>query len=92
MLVGLTKSFQLLILGVVGMLGSDDLMACFAAGQAFAWDDLFRSEVHDSHIQEVIDNLLNLSFFVLFGALIPWNLFNSDVIPLWQLFVLAICK
>ena len=48
-----------LILGVVGILGSDDILACFVAGNAFTWDDWFRLETEDHAFQDVIDQLLS---------------------------------
>jgi NhaP-type Na+/H+ or K+/H+ antiporter len=54
-------------MGSVGLLGSDDLLACFIAGNSFTWDDWFREETEDAHLTEVIDMLLNLSIFVYIG-------------------------
>jgi NhaP-type Na+/H+ or K+/H+ antiporter len=54
-------------MGSVGLLGSDDLLACFIAGNSFTWDDWFREETEDAHLSEVIDMLLNLSIFVYVG-------------------------
>jgi NhaP-type Na+/H+ or K+/H+ antiporter len=48
-------------------MGSDDLLACFIAGNSFTWDDWFREETEDAHLSEVIDMLLNLSIFVYIG-------------------------
>ena len=31
-----------LTLGVVGTLGSDDILACFICGNSVTWDDFFR--------------------------------------------------
>jgi NhaP-type Na+/H+ or K+/H+ antiporter len=69
------------------LIGSDDLLACFIAGNSFTWDDWFRVETENAHlmevnapvlfctlsnfflykIQQVVDNLLNLSIFVYLG-------------------------
>lgn len=54
-------------MGSVGLMGSDDLLACFIAGNSFTWDDWFREETEDAHLSEVIDMLLNLSIFVYIG-------------------------
>lgn len=40
-------------MGFVGLLGSDDLLACFIAGNSFTWDDWFRIETEDSRLVEV---------------------------------------
>lgn len=46
-------------LGVVGMIGSDDILCCFVVGNSFTWDDWFRVETEDHSFQDVIDQLLN---------------------------------
>jgi len=46
-------------LGVVGILGSDDILCCFVVGNSFTWDDWFRKESEDHSFQDVIDQLLN---------------------------------
>lgn len=58
---------QLFLMGSVGLLGSDDLLACFIAGNSFTWDDWFRTETENAHLTEVIDMLLNLTIFVYIG-------------------------
>lgn len=55
---------QLFIIGTMGMLHSDDVLACFIAGNAFTWDDWFRQETEDDSLQPTIDMLLNVSIFV----------------------------
>lgn len=40
-------SLALFITGTCGMIGSDDVLACFIAGNAFTWDDWFRLETLD---------------------------------------------
>lgn len=57
-------------MSMTGFSGSDDLLACFAAGNAFSWDDWFRHETEEAHFQEVIDMMLNLAIFVYIGAII----------------------
>jgi NhaP-type Na+/H+ or K+/H+ antiporter len=46
-------------LGVVGIIGSDDILCCFVVGNSFTWDDWFRVETEDHAFQDVIDQLLN---------------------------------
>lgn len=80
-----------LTLGGVGWLGSDDLFAAFIAGTTLTWDGWFNRVIEDSHFQEVIDMLFNLTFFVYFGSIIPWATFtSSNHLELWKLFVAAI--
>ncbi|KAI9858511.1 MAG: hypothetical protein M1813_006452 [Trichoglossum hirsutum] len=78
-------------IGTCGMIGSDDVLACFIAGNVFTWDDWFRLETLDDSLQPTIDMLLNLTVFMWFGAVCPWASFlHNDVIPLYRLIVLGI--
>lgn len=78
--------------GIGSMLGVDDLLVSFAAGTAFGWNGDFARKTEESHVSTVIDLLLNLSFFVYFGAIVPWPDFNNSALGLdiWRLIVLAI--
>ncbi|KAM9932865.1 hypothetical protein OXX80_007513 [Metschnikowia pulcherrima] len=78
--------------GVGSMLGVDDLLVSFAAGTAFGWNGDFARKTEESHVSTVIDLILNLSFFVYFGAIVPWDDFNNSALGLdvWRLIVLAI--
>lgn len=84
-------TLALFIIGTCGMIGSDDVLACFIAGNAFTWDDWFRIETEDDSLQPTIDMLLNISVFAWYGAVAPWPDFRTnDVIPLWRLILLGI--
>lgn len=73
------------------MIGSDDVLACFIAGNVFTWDDWFRLETKDDSLQPTIDMLLNVGVFMWFGAVCPWHLFaENNVIPLYRLIPLGI--
>ncbi|KAK9478800.1 Sodium/hydrogen exchanger family-domain-containing protein [Lipomyces japonicus] len=78
--------------GVGSILGTDDLLVSFAAGAAFAWDGWFTHKTEESHVSNVIDLLLNLAYFVYFGSIIPWQLYNSPQLGItpWKLVILAI--
>ncbi|CAG8499918.1 11164_t:CDS:10 [Funneliformis mosseae] len=82
----------LFIMGAVSLIGSDDILACFIAGNSFTWDDWFRKETAESHFQDVIDLLLNLAIFVYLGTIIPWTSFDNEVLGLsyWRLIVISI--
>jgi hypothetical protein len=83
--------YQLFIVGTVGMIGSDDVLACFIAGNVFTWDDWFRLETKDDSLQPTIDMLLNVGVFMWFGAVCPWHLFaENNVIPIYRLIPLGI--
>ncbi|OQN98660.1 hypothetical protein B0A48_15326 [Cryoendolithus antarcticus] len=84
-------TLALFIVGTCGMIGSDDVLACFIAGNVFTWDDWFRLETKDDSLQPTIDLLLNLSVFLWFGAVCPWHLFvENTVIPIYRLIPLGI--
>ncbi|KAF9318965.1 hypothetical protein BG003_010172 [Podila horticola] len=85
-------ALALAVTGIVSIIASDDLLACFVAGNIFAWDDWFSNEIAEAHIQEIIDMLLNLACFVYIGAAIPFSSFADATLELsvWRLVVLAI--
>jgi len=73
------------------MIGSDDVLACFIAGNVFTWDDWFRLETLDDSLQPTIDMLLNVAIFIWFGAICPWYQFaHNNVIPIYRLVPLGI--
>lgn len=78
--------------GIGTVIGVDDFLVAFAAGAAFAWDGWFSKKTEESHVSNVIDLLLNMAFFVYFGAIIPWGDFNSPDLSItpWRLVVIAI--
>ncbi|KAH7370737.1 Sodium/hydrogen exchanger family-domain-containing protein [Rhexocercosporidium sp. MPI-PUGE-AT-0058] len=84
-------TLALFIVGTCGMIGSDDVLACFIAGNTFTWDDWFRLETLDDSLQPTIDMLLNLSIFIWFGAICPWASFaNNDIVPIYRLIFLGV--
>ncbi|KAH7355757.1 Sodium/hydrogen exchanger family-domain-containing protein [Pyrenochaeta sp. MPI-SDFR-AT-0127] len=79
--------------GSGSLLGLDDLLVGFACGVGFSNDGWFLEKTEESHVSNVIDLLINLAFFVYFGAIIPWGQFNApEIIGLtpWRLVVLGI--
>jgi NhaP-type Na+/H+ or K+/H+ antiporter len=85
-------ALALLSNGITALLGSDDLLAAFTAGAAFAWDSHFNQQTADSVFSSVIDLLFNVAVFVYIGAWMPFDGFNSEVtgVTVWRLVVLAI--
>lgn len=63
--------------GSGSLLGLDDLLVGFAAGVGFSNDGWFQEKTEESHVSNVIDLLLNLAYFVYFGAIIPWAQFSA---------------
>ncbi|GAK63780.1 uncharacterized protein PAN0_003d1988 [Moesziomyces antarcticus] len=79
-------------LGTTGLFGSDDILACFIAGNSFTWDDWFRVRTEDNDFQEIIDTVLNMTVFVYIGAIIPWAAYSDPELQItgWRVVVLAI--
>ena len=78
--------------GTGATLGTDDLLVGFAAGVGFSNDGWFTEKTEESHVSNVIDLLLNLTYFVYLGSIIPWQQYNAPQIGLtpWRLVVIAI--
>lgn len=68
----------LFCVGVASTLGLDDFLVAFSAGAMFAHDGWFASRTAKSSLGNIVDLLLNSSFFVYFGASIPWSSFTSS--------------
>jgi len=80
------------VTGVVIIIGSDDLLAVFAAGCAISWDGEFNEHTEGEVFITVIDFVLNCGCFIYIGA---WMPFNQFVIPdlgfsMWRLGVLTL--
>ncbi|KAI1877793.1 hypothetical protein JX265_003801 [Neoarthrinium moseri] len=69
----------LFIVGTCGVIGTSDLLACFAAGCVLNWDDQFLAETKRRHdeVNSCIDVLLNYGGFMYIGITIPWELFHQ---------------
>lgn len=78
--------------GSGSILGLDDLLVGFAAGVGFSNDGWFGEKTEESHVSNVIDLLLNLSYFVYLGTIIPWEMYNATDLGLtpWRLVIIAI--
>ncbi|KAJ3022019.1 UNVERIFIED_CONTAM: hypothetical protein HDU68_009358 [Siphonaria sp. JEL0065] len=85
-------ALALFVMGIVSLIGSDDILAVFVAGNVLTWDLWFNRKIASSHFQEVIDALLNLTYFIYIGCIVPWSSFSSgqDNLELWRLFLVAL--
>ncbi|KAJ3540514.1 hypothetical protein NMY22_g4255 [Coprinellus aureogranulatus] len=85
-------SLAMFTIGVCTLLGSDDLLAAFACGTAFAWDGFFNRQTEESVFSSVIDLLFNVAAFIYIGAWMPFNKFQDAELTLsvWRLLVIAI--
>ncbi|KAI0070725.1 Sodium/hydrogen exchanger [Panus rudis PR-1116 ss-1] len=85
-------ALALFTIGVTSSVGSDDLLAAFAAGSAISWDGHFNIQIENEVFSSVIDLVLNCGCFVYIGAWLPFDAFNSPelgIVP-WKLVVLFI--
>jgi sodium/hydrogen antiporter len=78
------------IIGTAGLIGTDDLLACFIAGNTFTWNDEYRLETEDDTLQPILDFALNLGIFLWIGATVPWEAYH-DLLPTWRFFVFGLC-
>ncbi|KAK4099510.1 hypothetical protein N658DRAFT_474894 [Parathielavia hyrcaniae] len=90
---------SVLIVGTCGMVGSDDILACFVAGNVLSWDDWLRKHTVKDSFEPTIDVLLNWAIFIWLGAVCPWRSFapsatgvdrTSAPLSLWRLACLVI--
>ena len=82
----------LFTMGTCGLIGTDDLLACFVAGNTISCGDYFREETENADFQPPIDMLLNMAIFMWFGAVCPWYEFvhNHGVMPIYRLVPLGL--
>ncbi|KAJ2303115.1 hypothetical protein IWW55_003088, partial [Coemansia sp. RSA 2706] len=84
-------TLALLLVGVCTLLGTDDILCCFAVGNSLTWDDWFRIEIEDTGLQETLNIMLSTSFFIYFGAIMPWQDFTSaNMLHPWRVAVAII--
>ncbi|KAJ7768962.1 Sodium/hydrogen exchanger family-domain-containing protein [Mycena metata] len=83
-------ALALFTIGVASTLGSDDLLAAFACGNAISWDQHFNEVTENEVFSSVIDLVLNCACFVYIGAWMPFSTFNSPELGItpWRLIVL----
>lgn len=82
----------LTLIGTCGLIGSDDILACFVAGNVTGWTGWFQSQTDDDSFQSTLDMLLNQSIFLWFGATCPWAEFSrsGDIIGVGRLVALGV--
>jgi len=92
-MVAMYVALALLVTGLTTLAGSDDLLAAFACGTAFAWDDWFTESIEESNFSSTIDLLANSMVFVYLGATMPfsaWNDPDGTTLTPWRLVLVAI--
>ncbi|KAF9459813.1 Cation/H+ exchanger [Collybia nuda] len=73
--------------GIVSTIGSDDLLAVFAAGSAISWNGEFNKHTEDEVFSSVVDLIFNCACFVYIGAWLPFTSFNAPSLGItpWRL-------
>lgn len=81
----------LLLIGTCGLVGSDDILACFVAGNVISWDDWFREQTLEDSFQPTLDMMLNQAMFLWLGAVCPWHDFaqSGEIFTLGRLIALG---
>lgn len=84
----------LFTIGICGVLGTDDLLACFVAGNVINWNGQYLEETEKRHdeVNSCVDVLLNFGGFMYIGTIFPWQEFHMpDVtgITIGRLFILG---
>ncbi|TPX30343.1 hypothetical protein SmJEL517_g06074 [Synchytrium microbalum] len=89
---GFSIALAVFLMGTMSLAGSDDILACFIAGNALTWDQWLNERIEQTFFQEVLDSLFNLSYFVFVGARIPWYMYTMyyDQISYWRMILLAL--
>lgn len=82
-------ALSLFVIGSCGLIGTDDLLAAFLAGNAFSLGDFYREETADDSLQTSMDMLLNQAVFVWIGATMPWDQMEM-IDPGWRILTAAI--
>ncbi|WAQ87901.1 hypothetical protein PtA15_9A25 [Puccinia triticina] len=91
-MVAMYITLALLTAGVCILAGTDDIVAAFACGTAFAWDHSFSEEIEASNFSQILSHLVNTSAFIYVGATIPFELWNEAALMLtgWKMILLAL--
>lgn len=76
--------------GLASTVGVDDFLVAFCAGRGFSHAG--NSPTQDTMLPVIIDLMINSTFFVFFGAMIPWSSFQAldSITPLRLLGFLAL--
>ncbi len=72
-LLGITLALSLMVLGITKLMGSDGILAVFAAGIAMNNIIKGQEEEKQERIQETVERFFVLPIFVLFGMALPWE-------------------
>ncbi|WP_414565319.1 MULTISPECIES: cation:proton antiporter [unclassified Anabaena] len=68
-----TVALSLAVLGLVKLVGSDGILAVFAAGITFDMVVGGRDRAEEENVQEAVDRFFTLYIFVILGLYLPWQ-------------------
>lgn len=68
----ITLALTILALGLGSLLGTNSILAVFAAGLAFDQEVGGTDRSEEENVQEAVNTLLTVPVFVLFGLIAPW--------------------
>ncbi|KAJ2659552.1 hypothetical protein IW148_004185 [Coemansia sp. RSA 1199] len=84
-------TLTLLLVGICTILGTDDILCCFVAGNSISWNDWFRIEIEDMGLQETLNAMMSVAFFIYFGAVIPWSEYTAaNMLHPWRIVVFVV--
>ncbi|KAK7061109.1 hypothetical protein VNI00_000845 [Paramarasmius palmivorus] len=85
-------ALALLTMGIASTIGSDDLLAAFAAGSAISWDGDYNTHIENEAFATIIDFVLNCACFLYIGAWLPFETWHSETLgtDVWRLIVLFV--
>ncbi|POW00110.1 hypothetical protein PSHT_13234, partial [Puccinia striiformis] len=91
-MVAMYITLALLTAAVSILAGTDDIVAAFACGTAFGWDQWCHDDIHASNFSQILSHLVNTSAFIYVGATIPFTLWNAAMLTLtaWKMVLLAL--
>ncbi|KAF8647132.1 hypothetical protein AX16_006963 [Volvariella volvacea WC 439] len=73
-------ALSIFTVGIVSTMGSDDLLAAFAAGSAISWDGKFNDRIgEDQTFSHILDFILNCFCFIYIGAWMPFHAFFPTI-------------
>ncbi|MGC3874315.1 cation:proton antiporter [Halomonas sp. GXIMD04776] len=69
----ITLALTLLVLGVGKLLGTDSILAVFAAGIAYDQRVSGQDRSQENNVQEMVNLFFTMPVFALFGLMVPWQ-------------------
>lgn len=66
-------ALAIMILGLTRLMGTDGILAVFAAGRGYVWAVNPKERISEQNAEESLNIIILLPVFMLFGAMIPWE-------------------